>query len=174
MIPKRIPNAYSIWLIPNNEKFILLRNIIIELGQFFENIKIIPHVTLMSNLDFNEKLLSKKIKSIAKKVRPFNIYFSEIDYLDEFFQSFFISVKVDNHLTYIRKITKLSFPKINEKYNPHLSLAYGYIESKIKKNLKNKTHCPVKSFKVKELYLAHNDEINLKWKVIDKFPLKND
>ena len=171
MIPKRIPNAYSIWFIPNGEKYMLLRTTIIELSHIFKGIKFLPHITLISNLNYNEKFLSKKVENIAKQVKPFNIYFDKISYSDEFFQSFFINVRINNHLTYIRKIAQLNFPNINEKYNPHLSLAYGNIESKIKKNLKNKIHCPIKNFKVKELYLAHNDEINFKWKVINKFPL---
>ena len=76
----------------------------------------------------------QKVESIAKKVKPFNIEFNTINYLDEFFQSFFISVKINDDLAYIRKkIAKSFFPKMNGKYNPHLSLAYGNIESKIKK-----------------------------------------
>ena len=61
---------------------------------------------------------------------------------------------------------------MTEQYNPHLSLAYGNIETKIKENLKRKIHCPIKNFKAKELYLAYNDEVNFKWEVINKFPLK--
>ena len=172
MTSKRIPNAYSIWLIPNDEKYIILKSIIEELSHIFGGIKFVPHVTLLSNLDFSEDFLSKKIENIAKKIKPFNIYLNEIDYLNEFFQSFFISVKINDDLAYIRKIAKSFFPKMTEKYNPHLSLAYGNIESKIKKNLKSKIHCPFKNFKASELYLAYNDEVNFKWEVINKFPLK--
>ena len=172
MIPKRIPKAYSIWLIPNGEKYILLKNTIIDLSHIFNGIKFIPHVTVVSNLDYSEQFLSKKVENIARKVKPFNIEFNTIDYLDEFFQSFFISVKINNDLAYIRKVAKSFFPKMTGKYNPHLSLAYGNIESKIKNSLKSKIHCPIKSFKATELYLAYNDEVNFKWKVINKFPLK--
>jgi 2'-5' RNA ligase len=172
MTSKRNPNAYSIWLIPTDKKFLLLKKTIFELSQFFENIKFIPHVTLISNLNYSEKVLSNKVEKIAKKIMPFNIHFKEIEYLDEFFQSFFISMKMNSQLGNARKIAESNFPQIKEKYNPHLSLAYGEIESKIKKNLKNKTKCPVNSFMVKELYLAHNDEINFKWEVINKFPLE--
>jgi 2'-5' RNA ligase len=172
MISKRIPKAYSIWLIPNGENYILLKNTIIELSHIFKGIKFLPHVTVVSNLDYSEKFLSKKIERIAKKVEPFNIEFNSINYLDEFFQSFFISVKINNDLAYIRKVAKSFFPKMTEKYNPHLSLAYGNIKSKIKKNLKSEIHCPIKNFKATELYLAYNDEVNLKWEIINKFPLK--
>ena len=172
MTSKRIPNAYSIWLIPNDEKYIILKRIIEELSHIFGGIKFVPHVTLLSNLDFSEDFLSKKIENIAKKIKPFNIYLNEINYLNEFFQSFFISVKINNDLAYIRKVAKSFFPKMAGKYNPHLSLAYGNIESKIKKSLKNKIHCPIKNFKATELYLAYNDEVNFKWEVINKFPLK--
>ena len=95
MISKRIPNAYSIWLIPNDEKYILLRETIIELSHFFGGIKFVPHVTLISNLDYSEKFLSKKVDSIAKKIKSFDIYFNEVSYLDKFFQSFFIKVKMN-------------------------------------------------------------------------------
>ena len=172
MIPKRIPKAYSIWLIPNGEKYILLKNTIINLSHIFNGINFIPHVTVVSNLDYSEKILSKRVKNIAEKVKPFIVEFNTIDYLDEFFQSFFISVKINNDLAYIRKVAKSFFPKMAGKYNPHLSLAYGNIESKIKKSLKNKIHCPIKNFKATELYLAYNDEVNFKWEVINKFPLK--
>ena len=172
MISKRIPKAYSIWLIPNGENYIFFKNTIIELSPIFGGIIFLPHVTVVSNLDYSEKFLSKKIESIAQKVEPFNIEFSSVDYLDEFFQSFFISVKINDDLAYIRKIAKSYFSKMTEKYTPHLSLAYGNIESKIKKSLKRKIHCPIKSFKATELYLAYNDEVNFKWEVINKFPLK--
>ncbi len=172
MISKRIPKAYSIWLIPNGENYILLKNTIIELSHIFKGIKFLPHVTVVSNLDYSEKFLIKKVESIAKKVEPFKIEFNAINYLDEFFQSFFISVKINDDLDNIRKIAKSYFSKMNERYNPHLSLAYGNIDPKIKKDLKRKIHCPIKNFKATELYLAYNDEVNLKWEVINKFPLK--
>ena len=172
MIPKRIPKAYSIWLIPNGEKYILLKNTITELSHIFNGIKFIPHVTVLSNLNYSEKFLSKRVENIAKKVKPFSVELNTIDYLDEFFQSFFISVKINNDLSYIRNVAKSFFPKMTGKYNPHLSLAYGNIESKIKKKLKSKIHCPIKNFEATELYLAYNDEVNFNWKVINKFPLK--
>ena len=172
MIPKRIPKSYSIWLIPNGEKYIFLENTIMGLSHIFNGIKFIPHVTVVSNLDHSEKFLSRKVEIIAKKVKPFSIEFNTIDYLDKFFQSFFISVKINDDLAYIRKIAKSFFPKMNEEYNPHMSLAYGNLESKIKKSLKSKIHCPIKNFKATELYLAYNDEVNFKWEVINKFPLK--
>ena len=172
MISKRIPKAYSIWLIPDGETYIFLKNTIIELSHIFKGIKFAPHVTVVSNLDYSEKFLSKRVESIAKKVEPFCIEFNTINYLDKFFQSFFISIKKNDELNYIRNIAKSYFPKMAEEYYPHLSLAYGNIESKIKRSLKSKIHCPIKNFKATELYLAYNDEVNFKWEVINKFPLK--
>ena len=82
-----------------------------------------------------------------------------------------ISIKKNSDLNHAREIALLNFPEIKAKYHPHLSLAYGNIDLKIKKSLKKKIQCPFKHFNVKELYLAHNDEINFKWEVIDKFNL---
>ena len=68
MIPKRIPKAYSIWLIPNGEKYILLKSTIIELSHIFNGIKFIPHVTVVSNLDYSEEFLSKRVENLEKKI----------------------------------------------------------------------------------------------------------
>ena len=114
MIPKRIPKSYSLWLIPNGEKYVLLKNTIIDLSHIFNGIKFIPHVTVLSNLDYSEKFLLTIVENIAKKVEPFNIEFNTINYLDEFFQSFFISVKINDDLAYVREIAKSFFPNGKE------------------------------------------------------------
>ena len=54
--------------IPNGEKYILLKSTIIELSHIFNGIKFIPHVTVVSNLDYSEKFLSKKLKTLQKKL----------------------------------------------------------------------------------------------------------
>ena len=172
MNSNRNPNSYAIWFIPNNKKFLLLEEKIIEMSQFFQGIKFIPHVTLISNIDCRQNFLLKKVKRIAKTIPVFKIYLSEIDYSNEFFRSFFIKVELNNHLTYARKIALMNFPEINHDFKPHLSLAYGNMNDKMKKNLKEKVQTPIKFFKAKELYLVYNDEINFKWKIIDKFLLK--
>ena len=174
MTSKRNPNSYSIWFIPTDKKFLLLEKKIIEISQSFEGIKFIPHVTLISNLDYSQKFLSKKIKKIAKTIPAFKIFLGEVDYSDEFFQSFFINVKLNDQLIYARKIALLNFPEISQNYNPHLSLAYGNMNDKMKENLKKKVQCRIKYFKAKDLYLAYNDEIKFKWKIVDKVELKND
>ena len=174
MTLKRNSNSYSIWFIPDDKEYLLLEKEIIEISQFFEGIKFIPHVTLISNLDYSQKFLSKKVKRIAKKIPAFKIYLGEVDYSNDFFQSFFIKVVLNNQLTYARQIALSNFPEINHDYNPHLSLAYGNMNYEIKENLKEKVQCSVKVFRAKELYLAYNDEINFKWKIIDKFLLKHD
>ena len=69
MTSKRIPNAYSIWLIPNDEKYIILKSIIEELSHIFGGIKFVPHVTLLSNLDFSEDFLSKKIGILPQIIK---------------------------------------------------------------------------------------------------------
>ncbi len=171
MTTKRNPNSYSIWMIPTGKKFFMFEKIIFDLSQSFNGIQFIPHVTLISGLNNSEKILSKKIAKIAKKIMPFNIQLVDIQFLNEFFQSFFIKVKIDSQLRILRKIAQKEFPNTEKYFNPHLSLAYGNRNIKFKKRLRKTIQNPVKNFMVKELYLAHNDEINYKWKVVNKFPI---
>ena len=171
MIQKEFQMLIQYGLFQTINSLYFFKKIIIEISQFFEDITFIPHITLISNLDYSPIFLSQKVKNIAKMIPPFKIYYKEVDYLDDFFQSFFISIKKNSDLNHAREIALLNFPEIKAKYHPHLSLAYGNIDLKIKKSLKKKIQCPFKHVNVKELYLAHNDEINFKWEIIDKFNL---
>ena len=59
----------------------------------------------------------------------------------------------------------------NTGYLPHLSLAYGNYSNDKKENMKSSMKIIPGGFLVDHIFLAYNDEINLKWKVIQEFKL---
>ena len=54
----------------------------------------------------------------------------------------------------------------------HLSIAYGDYSKDKKIDMINEINSIPEGFYVDKIYLAYNDEINLKWKIIDSFKIE--
>ena len=62
---------------------------------------------------------------------------------------------------------------IKNDYIPHLSLVYGDYDTKEKEHMISNIKIIPDRFLVDHIFLAHNDEINLKWEVIRGYQLMN-
>ena len=169
--------SYSIWLMPEPDSTTQaqLKNIIFSLSSSYGGPVFEPHVTMISSFLGNEKELLEKTEIISKKIKPFKIIFGTIGYDNIFFQSLFLKVDINIELIKSRKIASKEF-KLDEncnKYMPHLSLAYGNYKLKVKKKMISKLRDIPVGFSVNRIFLAHNDEINLIWRVINSFKLIN-
>ena len=136
-------------------------------GAFFE-----PHVTLLSSFLGEEKILIEKTKKISKNISPFMITLNGFSYSKEFFESLFLKVQLDQHLRLVRKACCEEFRIIEHNYFPHLSLIYGDFSVAKKKKMMSRIGVFPKYFFVNKIFLVHNDEIQLRWKIIKEFPLK--
>ena len=170
---KRNPVSYSIWLMPKGDIKDQLENAIHSLSTDFGGPKFKPHVTLLSSFIGNEKNLIKKTEIISNKIKPFEIIFDGIAYLDKFFCSIILKVKVSTGLRPARDIACKELNWNDKNYMPHLSLSYGNYSKKEKEKMITTIKIIPRGFFVDHIFLAHNDEINLKWKVIKGFPLSN-
>ena len=149
-----------------------LKNIIHFFSNNFGGPQFEPHVSLVSSFLGSEKELLQKVETISKKIKPFNIFFDGITYLDEFFRSIFLIVKDNIGLQSARDIACKELNWNDNDYILHLSLAYGDYSKKEKEKMIPRVNINPNGFLVDHIFLAHNDEINLKWKIIYGFPLK--
>jgi len=168
---KRNSQSYSIWLMPDGIDKDQLKTTILSLASDFDAPFFNPHVTLVGGFLGEEKQLLKKMKIISKKIPSFIISFDGIDYLNDFFRSLFLKVKLNNQLIRARDIASNELELIKDNYMPHLSLIYGNYNSTQKKHMISKVSSIPISFSVNKIFLAYNDEINLMWKVIRGFSL---
>ncbi len=168
---KRNPLSYSLWLIPDGKLFLELQSIIHNLSSAFEGIRFIPHVTLLSGFQDKESILLNRTEAFVKHISTFNVNLKEIEFSDEFFRTFFIKVDFDSDFKKAREIACSEFLCNDDNFIPHLSLAYGLKELSLKKNIKKNIKNNFKKFRVDKIYLAYNDEINYKWKVIQQFSI---
>jgi len=167
----RKPVSYSIWFMPEGNAYVQLKSAINSLSTDFGGPTFEPHVTLVSSFLGSEEKLLQGIKMIAKKIEPFEIFFGGITYLDKFFRSLFLKVKFSLKLQKARDIACDELSYNNNNFMPHSSLAYGDYNNKEKEKMISIINSIPNHFFVNKIFLAHNDEINLKWKVIQGFPL---
>ena len=137
-------------------------------GSIFE-----PHVTLIGGFLGDDKKLIDKTRRISKKIQPFEILFDGMDYFNEFFRSLFLKVEFNPQLILSRNIACKELGLIEDDSQFHLSLIYGDYTVNQKEKMISSFDLVIDSFSVNSIYLAHNDEINLKWEVIREFPLNN-
>ena len=166
--------SYSLWLMPELKVKNIFQTMINQLAKKYGGPVFEPHITLLSSFKGDEETLLKKTEILSQKLKSFKINFKEPRYLNEFFRSLFIAVDYSPELKIVRNIASKQFIYKDKDYIPHLSLMYGNysIESK-KKIIFNIKYFP-RIFKVNKIYLAHNNEIKYKWRVIRCFKLKNE
>lgn len=157
---------------PEGNAYVQLKSAINFLSTDFGGPTFEPHVTLVSSFHGSEEKLLQNTKMIAKKIKPFEIFFGGVAHLDKFFRSLFLKVKFSLKLQKARDIACNELSYNNNDFMPHSSLTYGDYSKKEKEKMISIIDSIPNHFFVNKIFLAHNDEINLKWKIIQGFHLK--
>ena len=168
---KRNPISFSIWLMPRDSLKLHISKVINTIseehgGPIFE-----PHVTLVGGFLGKEIDLVKKAETLSKTVSSFNVIFNKLNYLDEFFRSFFWEVKFTDELKSARNIACKEFDCYETDYLPHMSLVYGNYDLSTKLQMAKKIDKIPGGFLADKIFLANNNEIDLRWEIIDCFDL---
>ena len=170
----RPSQSYSLWLMPKGKVLDGLSKIILDLSVKYSTPVFLPHVTLVSSFQGNEKKILKNFNKLLSlnSIRPFKINLNNVSYSDKFFSSLYINCKKNKNLVYARN-EALRFFSCKEKiYMPHLSLIYGALNHYDKQQIISDFSNSYKQFFADELFLAYNDEQNLKWKIIEGVKLE--
>lgn len=158
---------------PKGNSRLYLRNKIHNISENYGGPKFEPHVTLLSGFLGKEEDLLDKLKILSVKIKPFDIILSSINYLDEFFRSFFLEVKITNELLSARSLATKEFSIIKKVFFPHMSLAYGNYSLSTKLLMKSEIDKIPNNFLCNEIFLVRNNEIDLQWEIINSYKLIN-
>ena len=170
----RTSKAYWIWgLFPINET-IFLNSLQYKVQEVLKSPRFEAHITLSGPFLEIDKTLIKKLKNYSKYKSSVSIEVIGYDYKMEKYESFFIALKNSLNLNNLRsEVNKLTKPKFNKKYTPHISLSYGNHNKKDKEVLIATMPRLKKDFAISRLALVKVDEnINL-WNIKDTFDFKN-
>lgn len=169
----RPSKAYWIWgLFPINEK-IILNSLQYQVQKVLESPKFEAHITLSGPFPKINSAFLKKLKMYSKNKNSVFLDVKGYDHKREKYESFFISIRNSLNLRNLRNdINKLTNPKLNKEYNPHISLSYGNHKKKEKELLIANLPKLQQNFKISRIAIAKVDEnINL-WDIIEIFDLE--
>ena len=169
----RSPISFSIWLMPDGHCKKTISGLITRISDHLGGPIFKPHVTLIGGLHGKEMDLVKKAKTLSNLLNPFYVIFEKIFYLDKFFRSFFLQIKLTDELKSSRNIACNEFNYYGEDYFPHMSLAYGDFNKLTKIQMASEIGEIPNGFFTDKIFLAYNDEVNLHWEIIDYFELKS-
>ncbi len=169
----RIKKGYWIWgLFPYKETKIL-NQIKSKVQRKLKSPFFVTHITLAGPYLNIDEIFKKKIKTFAEFNSPIILNIEGYDFKQEPFESFYISINNSRHLNNLRKkIYELKKFDFKNNYSPHISLAYGDYEIKLKKQLISKLPELCKSIKMSKISLVEVDENINSWKLLEIFDFK--
>ena len=127
--------SYSVWAIFKNENKIFLNKLQRNLNKRFNGPKFPLHLTISSGFKIKQKDILYKMKLIQKESKKFFIETNNFGYKNNFFQSIFLKVKINNKLTQHKKIIDKYLKPEKKMYFPHISLYYGNLSILKKKKI---------------------------------------
>jgi 2'-5' RNA ligase len=127
---------YALWLLPEPEKETSLSQLIDRLSEEYGGPRFDPHLTLLGNLEGDEKTLIARTSQLAARLKQFTLRTKSIEYREDFYKSLFITIEASSALESARHSAENLFNHMTETvYMPHLSLIYGKQSEQKKENL---------------------------------------
>ena len=118
----------SIWLLPDRS-IINYKSIIENISKSLNSVEIIPHITLISSFNSSKDYSIQKLYGILSNQAPFTLEPEKIDVGNTYFQSLFVTIKVNPIIRELRN-KSLGYFKCKEKHD----LFLGPLRQKRQKN----------------------------------------
>jgi len=166
--------GYSIWLIPTDNIYKKLHQIVLQLSKKYSTPSFEPHITLLDGfLGSKEEILSNT-EQLTHLIRPFTIRLTHADYLDQYFRCLFLRAEKTIELMNANdKAREIFNRKQDPKFMPHLSLMYGDFTPETKEQIIETIDREFNiSFNVRSIHLFSTDGKPKDWYRVGEFSLK--
>jgi 2'-5' RNA ligase len=128
--------GYSLWLMPSEDVYNRLAELISQLSKKYSTPNFEPHATLIGKIIASQDDIINKTLQLATIVKPFTILLTKTQYLDEYFKFVFIKVEETDDLMKVNLEARKIFKREGDpEYMPHLSLIYGNFSSETKQKI---------------------------------------
>jgi 2'-5' RNA ligase len=95
-----------------------------------------PHVTLAGGIVGPAREVASKMRDLARRIPPFTVRLTEVDYLDEYFRCLFVRVATTYPIMTAKKAAREAFRLAKQPaFMPHLSLLYGSLPASVKERI---------------------------------------
>lgn len=168
---------YSLWIVPPNNIYEILADMIVRLSHKYSAPTFEPHVTLLGDITTSKESMISKTAELSKIVKSFEVRLTTVSYLDEYFRSLYINAAKTNEIMEAHQKARRLF-NINTKggsiYRPHLSLMYGHYSMQVKEEVVSEIGSEFNMvFTATSICIVlSSPNINLKdWRIVKQFNL---
>ena len=168
-----IGKGYALWLTPGEPMFSRLAREISRLSRQLSTPRFEPHITLLSRIMLPEKKALERSAKLSHCLRPFRIELADIDDLEEYFRSLFVTVRPVEFVLRAHRAACRVFALQRAPYMPHVSLVYGKLPADRRKEIAGSLR-PFSgpAFEVRKMALYRVNGPVRQWKCIETFKLK--
>ncbi len=168
---KRISEAFWIWARFDSGSTLELKKIYEQVNKYCYGPFFQTHLTLSGPIFGSKKNNLEKFKSLKYYCKKIEIESYGYEFSNKFYESIFIKINNSKNLLNMKNTIDLKFSLKKKKYNPHVSLYYGELNTKEKvKIIKNLPDSPKKIKLVKLCFVYVNEEKNI-WKILEEIIL---
>ncbi len=160
----------SLWLVPSGEAYRTLSEIIGRLSRQYKTVSFEPHVTLVPDVEKSPQEVIRITSLLSRSLRPFMVHMTDAGCSDDFYMSLFLKVEQTKEVMNANALARKTFSKLEESYDPHLSLIYGNLDSREKEKILNNLGKIDISFEANQLWIVGDPADH--WPKIKEFALR--
>jgi 2'-5' RNA ligase len=171
---------HAVWIMPREEAWDRLREVLDELALAYGGPRFGPHVTLLGGIRARTAETERKLRDLALSLEPFEVKLGRVDFLNEYYRCVFALVEDAGPESPIRRAYDRAFQAFagdlvnaeERDFMPHLSLMYGDVSVEAKEEAVKQLGGRLEvAFPVRSLYLAETDGRPEDWRTAGSFPL---
>ena len=163
--------GFHIFLVPTGSLYSELEEEIQKLATTFAGPVFIPHVTLLANIDGNEKEVLEKAKVVAAESMPITLTLGALASEDEYFRALYIQIENSEQLLALHvRAGEVYGATDDREFKPHISLLYGnYLQSVKEEIISNFKFPQGDSCTVNSLQVYRTEGEVSNWKKVGEF-----
>ncbi|OGJ15625.1 MAG: hypothetical protein A2632_00370 [Candidatus Pacebacteria bacterium RIFCSPHIGHO2_01_FULL_46_16] len=166
-------NEFSFWIIPENELYQELENVIVKYSAEYASPIFIPHLTLHNPIVSTDEQILVAVREAARKIHPFEIQVGAVECSTTYFQSVFVRMKTSAALLTAHMVLKDALGVTEEfVFMPHVSLVYGDFDMTVRDKMAREITITGKSFQAEKITVVRADSRDPKdWDVVGSVSL---
>lgn len=162
---------YGFWVIPENEFYQELKEIITLYSKKYDAPAFVPHMAIFINqiAPTNEQVVNK-VRQAANVTKPFAVSIGDVEFSTTYFQCVFARVRTNAHLLNAHLTLKNAF-NIDEEivYMPHTSLVYGNFDMMTREKIASEIYLKNTQFMANKITIVRMDTRDLKdWDMVEQ------
>jgi 2'-5' RNA ligase len=165
---------FSFWLIPENDLYQELEQVIVENAEKSSSPVFVPHVTLHGPVVSTDKQVVVDVRRAISEIKPFEVQVGDAEFSTTYFQCVFARIRTSAELLNAHLALRNSLGvEEDHVFMPHASLVYGDFDMKIRERIAKEIKLKITHFMASKITIVRADSADPKeWGVVDEVGFK--